>query len=226
MFRSSLLAYYSLMRTRRLGESLIILQDLPASAVEVAHNLSVQDLPGLIEAVPAFDQVGVYFDPDMFDVNLVNTGFGSVHARALSQKHFKIPILFDGSDLGRIQDLVGLSSQEIVSLMTGATFTVEAIGFCPGFPYLSGLPPELQGLTRLDSPRTAVPPGSLAIVGDQACIYPRAIPGGWNILGRTSMVICDPDQEFFPLTTGDTIQFIESSVKEINQVERQWIQSS
>lgn len=211
------------MRSRRLGESLIILQDLPASAVEVAHNLSAQALPGLFEAVPAFDQVGVYFDPDVFDVNLVNIGIHTVHARALNQKHFKIPILFDGADLGRIQDLVGLSSQEMVSAMTGATFFVEAIGFCPGFPYLSGLPPKLQGLARLDSPRTAVPPGSLAIVGDQACIYPQATPGGWNIVGHTSMIICDPDRGFFPLTPGDTIRFIESSLEEM---EGEWIQSS
>lgn len=214
------------MRSRRLGESLIILQDLPAPAVEVAHSLCSQNLPGLIEAVPAFDQVGVYFDPDVFNAGLLDDDFNVSKVLSLKQNHFKIPILFDGLDIDHIRDLLRTSVAEITSAVTKATFTVEAIGFCPGFPYLSGLPSELQGLTRLDSPRAAVPPGSLAIVGDQACIYPQATPGGWNIIGRTSMVICDPDQDFFPLTVGDTIQFVDANESEIDQMEGQWIQSS
>lgn len=214
------------MRSRRLGESLIILQDLPAPAVEVAHNLCAQGLPGLIEAVPTFDQVGVYFDPDEFEIGLLNEDFDSSQMQTPSPSHFKIPILFDGLDIDRIQTLLRLSVAEITSAITKATFTVEAIGFCPGFPYLSGLPSELQGLTRLDSPRAAVPLGSLAIVGDQACIYPQATPGGWNIIGRTSMVICNPDQDFFPLAVGDTIQFVDASAGELDQMEGQWIQSS
>ncbi|QYK54610.1 MAG: carboxyltransferase domain-containing protein [Fimbriimonadaceae bacterium] len=214
------------MRLRRLGESLIILQDLPAPAVEVAHNLCAQGLPGLIEAVPAFDQVGVYFDPDVFDKGLLDSDFDRIQANNINPSHFKIPILFDGLDMDRIRDLLRISAEELTSTITKATFTVEAIGFCPGFPYLSGLPVELQGLTRLDSPRAAVPPGSLAIVGDQACIYPQATPGGWNIIGRTSMVICDPDQDFFPLAVGDTIQFVDASEEELDQMEGQCIQGS
>ncbi|NQU65770.1 MAG: carboxyltransferase domain-containing protein, partial [SAR324 cluster bacterium] len=54
---------------------------------------------------------------------------------------------------------------------------------------------------RLDSPRTKIPLGSVAIGGAQTGIYPKESPGGWNIIGTTNpelLTLIEP---------GDTIIF-------------------
>jgi len=217
------------MRSRRLGESLIILQELPYEAAQVAYQLTSQAASeswnGFIEAVPAFNQVGVYFDPDFFDPTLLDSPSEMLQFIAWQKTNYVIPILIDGPDIDSASQQLQIDPAELMQIFCEAVFTVEAIGFCPGFPYLSGFPPELQGLSRLESPRAVVPPGSIAIVGDQACIYPQATPGGWNIIGRTPLVICDPDQNFFPLHAGDTIRFQSISASEFNQMEGNWLAS-
>jgi choline dehydrogenase-like flavoprotein len=74
----------------------------------------------------------------------------------------------------------------VIELHSDADFTVAAVGFSPGFPYLSGLPERLN-LPRKSTPRLAVPAGSVAIAGGQAGIYPTESPGGWHLLGTARM---------------------------------------
>ena len=79
----------------------------------------------------------------------------------------------------------------MVARHTAADYTVAFLGFSPGFPYLIGLDPALS-VPRLDSPRTAVPSGSVGIGGDQTGVYPSATPGGWRLIGTTERVLFDP----------------------------------
>jgi KipI family sensor histidine kinase inhibitor len=72
---------------------------------------------------------------------------------------------------------------------------------------LAGLP-EVLHLPRRATPRLNVPAGSVAIAGGLAGIYPQAYPGGWHLLGRTSLSLFDPGQS--PpclLQTGDEVRF-------------------
>ena len=66
-------------------------------------------------------------------------------------------------------------------------------GFAPGFGYLTGLPPELH-VPRRDTPRTRVPAGSVGLAGPFAGAYPRASPGGWQLVGRTDAGLFDVDR--------------------------------
>ena len=81
-------------------------------------------------------------------------------------------------------------TDQVIALHTGARYTVQIIGFTPGFPYLAGLDPRLV-TPRRGEPRTRVPAGSVGIGGEQTGIYPMATPGGWNIVGRTPLAIFD-----------------------------------
>ncbi len=96
-----------------------------------------------------------------------------------------------GPDLAAVARESGLAEREVVRLLCGATLTVAFIGFSPGFPYLVGLPRELE-LPRLASPRPRVPAGSVALAGPFAGIYPSATPGGWRLVGRTGLRLFDP----------------------------------
>jgi len=84
---------------------------------------------------------------------------------------------------------------------------VYAVGFVPGFPYLGYLPAELCGVGRLPTPRLRVEPGSVGLTGRQTGLYPLARPGGWNLIGRTPLIVVDVADGFFPLRVGDAVRF-------------------
>ena len=111
-------------------------------------------------------------------------------------------------DLARVADHTGLSPDDVIQRHTAAEYTVYAIGFCPGFPYLGYLPAELCGVPRLPAPRVRVAAGSVGLTGRQTGVYPLERPGGWNILGRTPLVLADPAAGYFPLRVGDRVRFV------------------
>ena len=128
-----------------------------------------------------------------------------------AQNLVEVPVEFGGEagpDLAAVARETGLAESEVVARLCGATLTVAFIGLSPGFPYLIGLPRELE-LPRLASPRPRVPAGSVAVAGPFAGIYPSATPGGWRLLGRTGAPLFDPaaDQpaRFAP---GDRLRFV------------------
>jgi KipI family sensor histidine kinase inhibitor len=96
-----------------------------------------------------------------------------------------IDVLYDGADLAEVAQRTDLSIDGVVELHSNAKYTVQFCGFSPGFAYLGGLDPSLQ-LPRRESPRTRVPPGSVAIAANYSCVYPSESPGGWHLLGTTA----------------------------------------
>jgi KipI family sensor histidine kinase inhibitor len=114
----------------------------------------------------------------------------------------------DGPDLEEVARRTGHTPAEVVHIHSGAEYTVHMIGFTPGFPYLAGLP-EALAVPRLESPRTTVPAGSVAIGGRQTGIYPLESPGGWRIIGRTTLQLFTPETD--PptlLQLGDRVRFV------------------
>ncbi len=102
-----------------------------------------------------------------------------------------IPVEYAGDDLAEVAERGALTVDEVIDAHSGATYTVAFCGFAPGFAYLTGLPAALH-LPRRATPRPRVPAGSVAIAGDLAAVYPTASPGGWHLLGRTTVGLFDP----------------------------------
>ena len=116
------------------------------------------------------------------------------------QEAIVVPVRYDGADLEVVAATVDMSEAEVVSVHSGATYVVAFTGFVPGFPYLVAESPSpgvlgLLELPRLATPRTEVPAGSVAVAAGYCGIYPRSSPGGWNLLGRTDMVLFDAARE-------------------------------
>lgn len=105
-----------------------------------------------------------------------------------------VPVRYDGPDLAEVAALWGVAPREVAALVGAVVFRVAFCGFAPGFGYLTGLPQHLH-LPRRDTPRPAVPAGSLALAGEYAGVYPRSSPGGWQLIGSTRAVIWDPARE-------------------------------
>lgn len=183
-----------------------------ASALHFAVAARSADLPGRLDVMPAYASVAVFFDP----VRTCYADAESALRRLLGTpvpsgaegRLHEIPCCYAlGPDLERVAAHTGSTVADAVRWHAGVEYTVYAIGFCPGFPYLGYLPPELCGVPRLPSPRLRVPPGSIGLTGRQTGIYPLERPGGWNLIGRTPLTLVDVADGYFPLRAGDRVRF-------------------
>lgn len=122
----------------------------------------------------------------------------------------EIPTVYGGEggpDLKDVASINGLSIEEVVKLHCEGLYYVYMLGFAPGFPYLGGLNPKIAA-PRLEKPRLAVPRGSVGIAGMQTGIYPIKSPGGWRIIGRTSIPLFSPEKsEPILFKAGDFLKF-------------------
>lgn len=187
-------------KPRRVSESGWVVEDCVDSA-SVARWLA--GVPGVVEAWPAFDCVAVEGDLDLL---AALDGFRTHASSGLCVVH-EIPVRYDGPDLARVAEICGLTVAEVVRLHTGSEYRVGAMGFSPGFGYLTGLAPKLAGVPRLASPRARVNQGSVAVAEEYCAVYPSDSPGGWNLIGATDLVMADLASSWFRLKVGDKVVF-------------------
>ena len=165
---------------------------------------------------PAFASLLIDFDPRLrthADIEAqVREKMASAAARQDEPaRTVEIPVAFGGEagpDLDDVARHTGLSPEAVIERFSAADFTVYFVGFSTCFPYLGGLPPELA-TPRLSAPRKHVPAGSVAIGGSQGGVYPLSSPGGWRLIGRTSLRLFDPAATPPPLLRmGDRVRFL------------------
>lgn len=129
---------------------------------------------------------------------------------AMSATRHRIPVCYHDDvapDLSVLADALSLSKAAIVDLHMSAEYRVGMIGFAPGFPYLTGLP-EVLRVPRRANPRTRVEPGSVAIAEHMCGIYPKALPGGWHVIGCSPVQLFDPGRaQPCLLAGGDVVNF-------------------
>lgn len=204
------------MGLRALGDSAWLFEAAGGNAraklglvLRVLGILKRERIPEARDIVSSFDSVAVHFDP--LDGERVLEWLTALPAPEggeeewLEPRTIEVPVVY-GEGLEEIAERLGRTSDEIVALHSGADYTVAAVGFAPGFPYLLGLPEELR-VPRLSTPRP-VEAGSVAIAGDQAGIYPFASMGGWSVLGRTGLRLFDPERgEPSWFRPGDKVRF-------------------
>jgi KipI family sensor histidine kinase inhibitor len=131
-----------------------------------------------------------------------------------NSKLVEIPTEYSGEDLELVAKTLGLSVSDVVAEHSQTLWTVKLIGFAPGFPYL--VPSEgtvLSSIGRLAIPRTKVPAGSVGIAAGMSCVYPTDMPGGWHLLGKTTVQLFDASNTMQPtlLAIGDQVKFVEVS---------------
>lgn len=184
-----------------------------AQALGLASAVTAAAIPGVTDAVPAYATVLIAFDPEVTEGSSVASALRELLARGVasaagSERLREIPVVYDGPDLEEVAAGAGLKPNEVAQRHAAATYRVAYLGFSPGFGYLIGLPPELA-TPRRATPRTRVPRGTVAIGGAQTGVYAQDTPGGWNMIGRTSMRMFDLDRaEASYLQPGDSVRFV------------------
>jgi inhibitor of KinA len=186
-----------------------------AAALRFAALVGRGSWPWLVDVVQAYARVAVYYDLDQVNYAAAASALrdlvgqsASARAEVAGRLHH-VPCCYELQlDLERVARQVGLSAAEVVRLHTATEYTVYAIGFCPGFPYLGYLPPALCGVPRLAAPRVRVEVGSVGLTGRQTGVYTESRPGGWNVIGRTPLQLVHVADGYFPLRTGDRVRFL------------------
>ena len=187
--------------------------ELNAKVRALDEALLSKPFAGFVEAVPTYRSLLVHFDPSRAEFDEVAaylTRLAGKPSRAQPDRApvKEVPTVYDGEDLDAVAGDAGLSRSEVVALHTGTEYRVYMLGFSPGFAYM-GLLPEAIARPRKATPRIRVPAGSVAIAGRQTGVYPSATPGGWNLIGRASLPLFDPESSpptFF--IAGDRVRFV------------------
>ena len=171
-------------------------------------------VPGIVESVPSFRSLLVYYDPARLDYESLCATLAELGARAGTgvlppSRVVELPCCYDpefGLDLLAAARRLELSVDELVRLHAGAEYLVYFVGFTPGLPYMGGVPERIR-LPRLETPRVKVPAGSCGLGGAQFCIYSVESPGGYWLLGRTPAPLYDPKaDEPTLLRAGDRVR--------------------
>jgi len=178
-----------------------------ACAIALAHLLHEAHLPGVFDIAPAYTSVCVQYDPCAWTDGRA-LPFTQIAARVRelipesppdtksSTGAIEVPVCYGGEfgpDLDEVAQHAGLDPAAVIERHCRAEYRVAMLGFAPGFPYLLGLDAALH-TPRRASPRTRVPAGSVGIGGAQTGIYPRELPGGWQLIGRTPLALFDIDR--------------------------------
>jgi len=200
----------------RLGETTSV--EVSERSAALAEAIRRAGLDGVTEVVPAIASVAVFYEPmrvrrDTADLlrRFVGESQGAAAARTAFLTH-AIPTRYDGEDLDAVAERVGLSREEVVRRHAEREYHVLALGFLPGWAYLGMIDPALA-LPRRTTPRTRVPAGSVAIMGQQTGVYPRVSPGGWHLIGSTDTVLFSTERERPALfAPGDRVRFVPAAL--------------
>lgn len=182
-----------------------------------------------IECVTGIESVAVQFDAAKTDLDrarhrlleeLRSLSGTSRNASAL----LTIPVCYGkkfGPDFAAVCEALGLSGEQVVELHTAGEYTVDMLGFTPGFAYIGGLPEELN-VPRLARPRQRVAAGSVGIADGRSGLYALPGPGGWPLIGRTPMRLFDASAaQPILLRAGMRVQFRPIDAAEFRVREQQ-----
>jgi len=207
----------------RCGDDLFsITAENPQDAQALASQL--RDSGDWLEVIPGIDSVVLQFDAATHDSDHVRQTIESVLAAGIeplqiSSSLVEIPVVYGGEygpDLGALCEATGMSADDVIALHTGREYTVDMVGFTPGFAFIGGLDERLH-VPRREEPRQRVEAGSVGVADGRTGLYAMASPGGWTLIGRTPYKLFDPHAEPpFALCAGMRVRFKAISAEEFD----------
>jgi KipI family sensor histidine kinase inhibitor len=184
-------------------------------------------LAGVIETMPTFRSLTVFFDPLVTDRETLLAVLqplvaAAEHGAPAAGRHWRLPVCYEGDaapDLAEVARTLGIGEADVVALHSGTDYLVYMLGFLPGFPFMGDLPSALR-LPRRSEPRVRVPAGSVAIATGLTAIYPWESPGGWHLLGRCPVPLFDARRGAPSLlAAGDRVRFTAVGADEYRDIE-------
>ncbi|MDI3324417.1 5-oxoprolinase subunit PxpB [Pontibacterium granulatum] len=217
------------LRTAAVDALIVYLGDKPSEKLtcQIRHcvdQVRQQLTEGIVELVPAYTSILIQYDLRTISevelrqrLSLLLDQCDMGEAEQVPRQRIVLPVCYDVSlapDLMRLSEVKQLSPDEIVTIHSDKCYQVFAVGFSPGFAYLGELDTRLQ-VSRLDTPRTTVPAGSVAVANRSTTVYPQMTPGGWWLIGRCPLPMFDKSRTPQSLIqVGDEVIFQPLSLDE------------
>lgn len=182
-----------------------------AAVLRLDRALAAQPFPGFVEAVPAYVNLLVRFDPLVTDHIAVEVALRALLTAAPDAAQTgtlrQIDVVYDGPDLAEVAARTGLTPDQVIATHLAGDYSVALYGFAPGYAYLSGLPDPIR-LPRKDAAVRGVPAGSVIIAAGQCIVTTLTMPTGWWIIGHSPTLILDPTgPRPFLFDVGDRVKF-------------------
>jgi KipI family sensor histidine kinase inhibitor len=210
-------------RIAPLGDSALLVQlgdEIDLRINQRVHALAslihLSPLEGVTETVPAYTNLLIHYDPLILRYAILCEWIrGKLEQLSAAPERkpwlIEIPTTYGGEygiDLAWVADYHHLRVEDVIRIHSQTTYTIYMMGFTPGFPYMGKLDDGIV-TPRLETPRTRVPAGTVAVAGAQTGIYPIDSPGGWRLIGHTSLRLFDPAAESpFLFSPGDRARFV------------------
>lgn len=207
-------------RAYMLGEQALVLELSPPVSLAAQQKIwglaeSLSRLPEIRQVIPGMNNLTVVLWDIPRDaeqaLDQLRGQWESIRAELPVARTLEVPVVYGGHagpDLAEVARHCQLTPSQVVELHSSVSYTVFFIGFQPGFPYLSGLNPDIH-CPRRGEPRVAVPAGSVGIGGSQTGIYPLPTPGGWQLIGHSTVPLFSPQRTpAVLLAPGDSVRFV------------------
>jgi KipI family sensor histidine kinase inhibitor len=195
---------------RPYGDSAVLVELPSLPAVLGLHTaLDADRRAGVLDLVPAARTLLVIGDPRIAPppvlADWVRTVAWEPRMPEAASDPVELAVRYDGPDLPAVADLLGMSPEAVVALHTASTWTAAFGGFAPGFAYLV-TDHERLAVPRRTEARVIVPAGSVGLAGSFSGVYPRASPGGWQLLGTTDATLWHAERGAL-VRPGATVRF-------------------
>ena len=170
---------------------------------------------GITGLIPSYNSILIQYNPSELSnehlIKIIEQQLSKLESELTKQTVIDIPVLYGdiyGEDLEFVAEHTNLTPDQVIEIHSTPKYLVYMLGFTPGFPYLGGMEESIS-TPRLTTPRTLIPAGSVGIADKQTGIYPSESPGGWQLIGKTPLILFN--HEKYPpslITPGDLIRFV------------------
>ncbi|PKH07983.1 allophanate hydrolase subunit 1 [Moritella sp. Urea-trap-13] len=206
-----------------------------AQLLPVIYNLNQQltnavDLETVItDVIPSYQTLLISFNIMLIEphqlINKIHTYVkqvlqASLHKLPMAVDLLTLPVCYHQSlapDLEPLSRHAALSIDDIIHIHSSTVYSCYAIGFMPNFGYLGDVDKRIQ-IPRHKAPKSHVAAGSVGIADNQTAIYPKASPGGWQIIGQSPLVLSrDNTVTLDSLVVGCQVKFKPISLDDFHQ---------
>jgi inhibitor of KinA len=195
-------------------------RELSTIVLSLAQALDAQRIAGIVETVPTFRSLMIHYEPLALPaaalVARIDEEMRRLSARQVAGRLWRLPACYDaqfGIDLEDVAGRCALTAAQVVERHSAAVYHVYMLGFLPGQAYMGEVTAELA-LDRLETPRSRIPAGSVAIAAAMCCVFPQETPCGWRIIGRCPVPLWDAAHARALLMPGDRVVFTPVSTRE------------
>lgn len=209
----------------------LIEEKINKQIIQLFHAIQAAQVVGVTDIIPAYSSLTICYDIVAVTKHQAGTSaFATMknkmenllqreqHTTNQHTRQIQVPVCYADAfapDKETMMRETHLSFDDIIQIHTSKTYTVYMLGFLPGFAYMGEVDARIA-VARKTEP-TNVAAGSVGIAGLQTGMYPVTSPGGWQIIGRTPLLLFDTEKEEPTLLqAGDEVQFFSIGEDEYN----------